>query len=54
MFSKTLLFFQIQNIVLQLLEDTQHEVRVEAAKILSGLLHCNFIPKPTELLVRKE
>lgn len=38
--------------VLTLLEDAQLEVRVQAAKVVSGLLHCHFIPEPTELLVR--
>lgn len=41
---------QIQDLVLQLLEDSQPEVRVEAAKVVSGLLHCQFIPAPTDLL----
>jgi len=38
--------------VLTLLEDAQLEVRVQAAKVVSGLLHCHFIPEPTALLVR--
>lgn len=38
--------------VLTLLEDAQLEVRVQAAKVVSGLLHCNFILEPTALLVR--
>uniref|UniRef100_A0A6P7GVF6 Proteasome activator complex subunit 4B-like n=1 Tax=Diabrotica virgifera virgifera TaxID=50390 RepID=A0A6P7GVF6_DIAVI len=42
----------IQSIVLELLEDPQHEVRVQAAKDLSGLLHCQFIPDPTQLLTQ--
>lgn len=37
--------------VLTLLEDAQLEVRVQAAKVVSGLLHCHFIPEPTALLV---
>ncbi|KAG5878454.1 hypothetical protein JTB14_022777 [Gonioctena quinquepunctata] len=41
----------VQSIVLELLEDNQPEVRVQAAKVLSGLLHCQFIPEPKELLV---
>ncbi|KAL1501106.1 hypothetical protein ABEB36_006493 [Hypothenemus hampei] len=41
---------QIQDLVLQLLEDVQLEVRVKAAKVVSGLLHCHFIPQPIELL----
>lgn len=45
------MLFQIQSIVLSLLEDSQPEVRVKAAKVLSGLLHCQFILEPMELLV---
>ncbi|XP_066249765.1 proteasome activator complex subunit 4B-like [Euwallacea similis] len=41
---------KVQNLVLILLEDIQPEVRVEAAKVVSGLLHCQFIRQPTELL----
>ncbi|XP_076268331.1 proteasome activator complex subunit 4-like isoform X1 [Rhynchophorus ferrugineus] len=41
---------QIQQLVLELLEDTQPEVRLEAAKVVSGLLHCQFIPQPSQLL----
>ncbi|CAH1169598.1 unnamed protein product [Phaedon cochleariae] len=41
---------EIQSVVLQLLEDSQHEVRVQAAKVLSGLLHCQFIPDRNQLL----
>lgn len=44
-------FFQIQAIVLELMEDVQPEVRMGAAKVLNGLLHCQFIPEPMELLV---
>lgn len=43
--------FQVQQMVLTLLEDAQLEVRVQAAKVVSGLLHCHFIPEPTALLV---
>lgn len=43
--------FQIQAIVLELMEDVQPEVRMGAAKVLNGLLHCQFIPEPTKLLV---
>lgn len=43
--------WQIQELVLQLLQDSQPEVRLEAAKVVSGLLHCQFIQKPSELLV---
>lgn len=41
---------ELQSVVLDLMEDTQHEVRVAAVKILSGLLHCQFILDPKELL----
>ncbi|CAG9857916.1 unnamed protein product [Phyllotreta striolata] len=41
---------EIQSIVLELLEDGQHEVRTQAGKVLSGLLHCQFIPQPQVLL----
>ncbi|KAJ8979647.1 hypothetical protein NQ317_001354 [Molorchus minor] len=41
---------EIQRIVLDLLEDVQPEVRMSAAKVLSGLLHCQFILEPSELL----
>ncbi|XP_056636067.1 proteasome activator complex subunit 4-like [Diorhabda sublineata] len=43
---------EIQSIVLELLEDPRHEVRIQAAKDLSGLLHCQFIPEPSELLTQ--
>lgn len=33
------------------MEDIQPEVRMGAAKVLNGLLHCQFIPEPTDLLV---
>lgn len=38
--------------MLELLEDVQPEVRVNASQVLSGLLHCEFIPNPNHLLVR--
>ncbi|KAK4885236.1 hypothetical protein RN001_001507 [Aquatica leii] len=41
---------KIKMIVLQLLEDIQPEVRVTAAKTLSGFLHCHFIPNADSLL----
>ncbi|XP_060526500.1 proteasome activator complex subunit 4-like [Cylas formicarius] len=41
---------EIQNIVLELLEDDQVEVRIAAAHIFSNLLHCHFIPSPSDLL----
>ncbi|XP_050294149.1 proteasome activator complex subunit 4B-like [Anthonomus grandis grandis] len=41
---------KVQNLVLQLLEDPQPEVRLEAAKVVSGLLHCHFVSDPTDLL----
>ncbi|KYB26764.1 proteasome activator complex subunit 4 [Tribolium castaneum] len=42
----------IQHMVLELLEDVQPEVRVSASQVLSGLLHCQFIPNPQELLAQ--
>lgn len=36
------------------MEDSQPEVRVKAAKVLSGLLHCQFILEPMALLVSFE
>ncbi|KAK9875517.1 hypothetical protein WA026_007908 [Henosepilachna vigintioctopunctata] len=41
---------KIQSIVMILLEDPQLEVRDNACKFLSGLLHCNFLPSQLELL----
>ena len=41
----------IQQMVLELLEDIQPEVRISASQVLSGLLHCQFLPNPEELLV---
>lgn len=46
-----LLLFQLEAIVLNLLEDIQPEVRVKASRVLSGMLHCRFIPDPDNLLV---
>ncbi|CAH1108407.1 unnamed protein product [Psylliodes chrysocephalus] len=43
---------EIQSVVLELLEDAQHEVRIQAGKVLSGLLHCQFIPEPSQLLTQ--
>lgn len=43
--------FQVQRIALALLEDVQPEVRVKASVFLSGLLHCQFISSPDDLLV---
>lgn len=37
--------------VLMLLEDAQPEVRIKAGQILSGFLHCHFVPDPSALLV---
>lgn len=42
---------EIQQMVLELLEDVQPEVRNSASQVLSGLLHCQFIPNPQDLLV---
>ncbi|XP_045481935.1 proteasome activator complex subunit 4-like isoform X2 [Harmonia axyridis] len=41
---------KIQEFVMKLLEDSQPEVRQNACKFLSGLLHCNFLPSQTQLL----
>lgn len=41
---------QVQTIVLRLLEDSVLEVRVKAAQVLGGLLHCSFLPS-TDLLL---
>lgn len=44
---------QIQKLVLTLLEDVQLEVRLKAQHVLSDFLHCQFIPNPMEVMVRK-
>lgn len=41
---------QVQTIVLRLLEDAVLEVRVKAAQVLGGLLHCSFLPSTDKLL----
>ncbi|XP_022913061.1 proteasome activator complex subunit 4A-like [Onthophagus taurus] len=41
---------EVQSIILNLLEDVQPEVRIQAGKVLTGLLHCKFIPDPLKLL----
>lgn len=41
---------QVQAIVLRLLEDPVLEVRVKAAQVLGGLLHCSFLPSTDKLL----
>lgn len=41
---------QVQTIVLRLLEDTVLEVRIKAAQVLGGLLHCSFLPSTDKLL----
>ncbi|XP_063231181.1 proteasome activator complex subunit 4-like isoform X2 [Bacillus rossius redtenbacheri] len=41
---------QISDIVLTLLEDDWLEVRVKAAQVLGGLIHCDFISNPLSLL----
>jgi proteasome activator subunit 4 len=43
---------EIQQMVLELLEDVQPEVRNSASQVLSGLLHCQFIPNPQDLLIQ--
>lgn len=41
---------QVQSIVLRLLEDSVLEVRIKAAQVLGGLLHCAFLPSTDKLL----
>lgn len=41
---------QVQSIVLRLLEDSILEVRVKAAQVVGGLLHCAFLPSTDKLL----
>lgn len=41
---------KVQSIVLRLLEDSVLEVRVKAAQVLGGLLHCSFLPSTDKLL----
>lgn len=41
---------KVQDIVLRLLEDSILEVRVKAAQVLGGLLHCSFLPATNKLL----
>lgn len=41
---------QVQTIVLRLLEDPVLEVRIKAAQVLGGLLHCSFLPSTDKLL----
>lgn len=40
----------VQTIVLRLLEDPVLEVRMKAAQVISGLLHCQFLPSTDKLL----
>jgi hypothetical protein len=42
---------QVVDIVLRLLEDDWLEVREKASQVLGGLLHCNFIETPDDLIV---
>jgi hypothetical protein len=42
---------QVVDIVLRLLEDDWLEVREKASQVLGGLLHCNFIESPDDLIV---
>lgn len=44
-------FFKVETMVLELMEDVQPEVRENSAKVLSGLLHCDFLDNPMDLLV---
>lgn len=41
---------QVQIIVLRLLEDTVLEVRIKAAQVLTGLIHCSFFEQTDKLL----
>lgn len=41
---------RVKAVTLLLLEDERPEVRVQASVVLGGLLHCNFLPKPRDLL----
>lgn len=41
---------QVKSIVLRLLEDNTLEVRVKAAEVLGGLIHCAFLPATEKLL----
>lgn len=41
---------KVQSIVLRLLEDSTLEVRIKAAQVLGGLLHCSFLPSTDKLL----
>lgn len=41
---------RIQSLVLRLLEDNTLEVRVKAAEVLGGLIHCAFLPTTDKLL----
>lgn len=41
---------QVQTIVLRLLGDPVLEVRIKAAQVLGGLLHCQFLPSTDKLL----
>lgn len=40
----------MQNLALVLLKDPQPEVRIKASTFVSGLLHCQFIESPMDLL----
>jgi proteasome activator subunit 4 len=41
---------RVESIVLRLLEDTVLEVRVKAAQVLGGLIHCSFLPQYERLI----
>lgn len=41
----------VRDIILRLLEDTRVEVRENAAKVLTGMLHCSILPNEQGLLV---
>lgn len=43
---------KVRSIILRLLEDDRVEVRENAAKVLTGMLHCSILPNEQALLVR--
>ncbi|XP_021936150.1 proteasome activator complex subunit 4B-like isoform X2 [Zootermopsis nevadensis] len=50
--SKQVWAHEVVDIVLRLLEDDWLEVREKASQVLGGLLHCNFIESPDDLIER--
>jgi len=39
------------DLVVLRLDDTWVEVQLKAGEVLSGMLHCHFVPNPSELKV---